>query len=120
MTNQHQGPDPDQREKDAAAAARDAEEERARAQPFSYPYPERRAGVRATRHITREQADADSVPGVPGGYGTTGGGQPAANDAGLGPGRPDTLDPAAYSDTVGAGEAAPGPGAGPGSEADED
>ncbi|WP_052808741.1 hypothetical protein [Streptomyces cyaneogriseus] len=52
------------------------EEERARARPFSYRYPERHANVRATRHITREQADADSVPGVPGGYGTTGGGQP--------------------------------------------
>ncbi|MET9256328.1 hypothetical protein ACGFZL_16275 [Streptomyces sp. NPDC048182] len=53
-----------------------AEDERAAARPFEYPYPERRAGVRATRHISREEADADSVPGVPGGYGTTGGGQP--------------------------------------------
>ncbi|GGL63016.1 hypothetical protein GCM10010129_03350 [Streptomyces fumigatiscleroticus] len=61
---------------DKARAAKAADEERAQARPFSYPYPERRAGVRATRHISREQADADSVPGVPDGYGTTGGGQP--------------------------------------------
>lgn len=53
-----------------------SEEGRAASRPFSYPYPERRAGVRATRHISREEADADSVPGVTGGYGTTGGGQP--------------------------------------------
>ncbi|MEV5727121.1 MULTISPECIES: hypothetical protein [Streptomyces] len=56
---------------------REAEEERAESQPFSYPYGERRSNVRAVRHISREEADADSVPGVPGGYGTSGGGQPS-------------------------------------------
>lgn len=56
---------------------REAEQERAEDQPFSYPYPERRPNVRAVRHITREQADADSIPGVPAGYGTSGGGQPS-------------------------------------------
>jgi hypothetical protein len=66
-----QTPDP----QDKAQAAAQAEEERAKARPFSYPHAERRAGVRATRHISREQADADSVPGVPGGYGSTSGGQ---------------------------------------------
>ncbi|MGW7438753.1 AAA family ATPase [Streptomyces sp. NPDC054849] len=44
---------------------REAEQERAEAQPFSYPYPERRPNVRAVRHITREQADADSHPRRP-------------------------------------------------------
>ncbi|MFI8192617.1 hypothetical protein ACIF8T_28245 [Streptomyces sp. NPDC085946] len=60
---------------DSTSPAERSEEERAAARPFSYPHPERRAGVRATRHISREQADADSVPGVPGGYGSTSGGQ---------------------------------------------
>lgn len=59
------------------ADIREAEKERAEAQPFSYPYPERRPNVRAVRHITREQADADSIPGIPAGYGISGGGQPS-------------------------------------------
>ncbi|MFE0822261.1 hypothetical protein [Streptomyces sp. NPDC058847] len=63
-------------DQDAARAAEREEKERAEARPFDYRYPERNANVRATRHISREEADADSVPGVPGGYGTTGGGQP--------------------------------------------
>ncbi|MGW2638102.1 hypothetical protein [Streptomyces sp. NPDC001348] len=38
--------------------------------------PERRAGVRAARrHISAEQADSDKPPGVPEGYGSTGGGR---------------------------------------------
>ncbi|MFE0455734.1 hypothetical protein ACFW2D_31580 [Streptomyces sp. NPDC058914] len=69
-------------DKDHESDIRKAEEERAASQPFSYPYPERRANVRATRHISREEADADSVPGVPGGYGTTGGGQPSRTGSG--------------------------------------
>ncbi|MGW5370358.1 hypothetical protein ACWER6_23325 [Streptomyces sp. NPDC004009] len=88
-----------------AEEARKAEEERAAAQPFSYPYPERHANVRATRHITREEADADMPAGVVGGYGTTGGGQPGGS-AGINPGREGTLDPSAYADTIGAGEVA--------------
>ncbi|MFI6033244.1 hypothetical protein ACIBBD_03485 [Streptomyces sp. NPDC051315] len=68
---------------------RKAEEERAAAQPFSYPHPERRSNVRATRHISREEADADSVPGVPGGYGTTGGGQPSRTSSGADEADPD-------------------------------
>jgi hypothetical protein len=92
-----------QQAENAAEAARNAEEERAEAEPFSYPHPQRRAGVRATRQVSREQADADSVPGVPGGYGTTGGGQPGGS-AGIGPDREGTLDPAEFSDTIGAGE----------------
>ncbi|WP_282797276.1 hypothetical protein [Streptomyces sp. CC224B] len=92
----------EQRQKDAAAASRRAreEEERAHSQPFDYPGPERRTGVRATRKISREQADADSVPGVPGGYGTTGGGQPGGS-AGINPDSEGTLDPAEYADTIG-------------------
>ncbi|MDN3292764.1 hypothetical protein QWM81_01635 [Streptomyces ficellus] len=96
----------DPEEKDAAAAAQQADEERAKARPFSYPYPERRAGVRATRNVSREQADADSVPGVPGGYGTTGGGQPGGS-AGIGPDREGTIDPAEYADTIGGGDPDP-------------
>ncbi|WP_228979806.1 hypothetical protein [Streptomyces sp. DH12] len=94
------------RQAEAAEAARRAEEERAASQPFSYPYPERRAGVRATRHIDRERADADSVPGVPGGYGTTGGGQPGGSP-GISPDREGTLDPAEYADTIAGGEPDP-------------
>ncbi|MFF8385905.1 hypothetical protein [Streptomyces kanasensis] len=91
---------------EAAEAARKAEEERAASQPFSYPYPERRAGVRATRRIDRERADADSVPGVPGGYGTTGGGQPGGSP-GIAPDREGTIDPAEYADTIAGGEPDP-------------
>ncbi|HZG02712.1 MAG TPA: hypothetical protein VE546_03870 [Streptomyces sp.] len=56
---------------------REAERRRERARPFDYPYEERRANVRARRHISREEADADMPPGLSGSYGTTGGGQPA-------------------------------------------
>ncbi|MFR0355030.1 hypothetical protein [Streptomyces sediminimaris] len=66
-----------------------AEEERAASRPFSYPYPERRSNVRATRHISREEAEADSVPGVPGGYGTSGGGQPGRTSSGADEADPD-------------------------------
>ncbi|MGW0468614.1 hypothetical protein ACWDX6_25675 [Streptomyces sp. NPDC003027] len=76
-------------DKKSEAEIREAEEERAEAQPFSYPYPERRSNVRATRHITREEADADSVPGVPGGYGTSGGGQPSPTSSGADEADPD-------------------------------
>ncbi|PJE97995.1 hypothetical protein CUT44_01740 [Streptomyces carminius] len=55
----------------------EAERRRERSRPFDYPYRERRANVRARRHISREEADADMPPGLSGGYGTTGGGQPA-------------------------------------------
>jgi hypothetical protein len=65
-----------------ASEIRESEEERADARPFSYPYPERRSNVRAVRHVSREEADADSVPGVPGGYGTSGGGQPSRTGSG--------------------------------------
>jgi hypothetical protein len=65
-----------------ASEIRESEEERADARPFSYPYPERRSNVRAVRHMSREEADADSVPGVPGGYGTSGGGQPSRTGSG--------------------------------------
>ena len=68
---------------------RASEEERAAVRPFSYPYPERHSNVRATRHISREKADADSVPGVPGGYGTTGGGQPSRTGSGADEADPD-------------------------------
>lgn len=74
------------------------EEERAASRPFDYPYPERHANVRATRHISREQADADSTPGVPGGYGTTSGGQPGAR-SGVRPGADDGSEEAGYPDT---------------------
>ncbi|WP_223180630.1 hypothetical protein [Streptomyces griseicoloratus] len=90
-------PEPPKDEARTAQAARasKAEEERAGTRPFSYRYPERHANVRATRHITREQADADSVPGVPGGYGTTGGGRstPRAGE--------DTADESGVTDIVG-------------------
>ncbi|MEW2250075.1 hypothetical protein AB0907_22340 [Streptomyces sp. NPDC006975] len=89
-------PDPHE----AAQAAETADEQRAAARPFSYPYDERRAGVRATRHISREQADADSVPGVPGGYGTTGGGQPNSRGADARPARDEPDDEAGVTDVV--------------------
>ncbi|MGW2954601.1 hypothetical protein [Streptomyces eurythermus] len=79
--------DRDRRSEDATAAGRAArrrreeERERAGAEPFDYPYPERRAGVRARRHISEAQAAADTPPGIPGGYGTTGGGQAGATGA---------------------------------------
>ncbi len=100
MTNER---DPD----DAARSAEAADEERAAARPFSYPYPERRANVRATRHISREEADADSVPGVPGGYGSTGGGQPGGS-SGTSPDPEEGLDPSDAADTVAGGEPEPG------------
>jgi hypothetical protein len=62
---------------DRVREIRDAERERREARPFDYPYRERRANVRARRHISREEADADMPPGLSGSYGTTGGGQPA-------------------------------------------
>ncbi|CAL9304167.1 MULTISPECIES: hypothetical protein [unclassified Streptomyces] len=93
-------------EAEAAEAARRAEEERAGSRPFSYPHGERRAGVRATRHVTREEADADSVPGIPGGYGTTGGGQPGGSP-GINPDREGTIDPSEYADTIAGGEPDP-------------
>ncbi|MCQ0023992.1 hypothetical protein M4914_14210 [Streptomyces somaliensis DSM 40738] len=93
-------------EAEAAEAARRAEEERAASRPFDYPHPERRPGVRATRRVTREAADADSVPGVPGGYGTTGGGQPGGSP-GINPDRRGTLDPSEYADTIAGGEPDP-------------
>ncbi|MFC9926229.1 hypothetical protein [Streptomyces sp. NPDC127190] len=72
------------RQGDASAAERAARRQRetdgarASAEPFEYPYPERRPGVRARRRISEAQAAADMPPGIPGGYGTTGGGQPGA------------------------------------------
>ena len=68
---------------------REDEEKRAEAQPFSYPYPQRRSNVRAVRHISRAEADEDSVPGVPGGYGTSGGGQPSRTGSGADEADPD-------------------------------
>ncbi|WP_256107266.1 hypothetical protein [Streptomyces sp. ODS05-4] len=111
MTDKDNARNPDRgQERDEARenadAALAADEERAEARPFEYPYPERRAGVRATRRISREQADADSVPGVPGGYGTTGGGQPGGS-AGINPDREGTMDPSEYADTIGGGEPDP-------------
>jgi hypothetical protein len=71
MTKNQGNPHSERQVEQAAQEAREAEEERAESQPFSYPYPERHANVRAVRHITREEADADVTPGVPGGYGST-------------------------------------------------
>jgi hypothetical protein len=107
MTKNQKDPHSEGQAAQAAQEARKAEEERAESQPFSYPYPERRANVRATRHITREEADADLTPGVPGGYGSTGGGQPGGS-AGISPDREGTLDPSEYADTIGAGEVGTG------------
>ncbi|WP_369192899.1 hypothetical protein [Streptomyces djakartensis] len=84
---------------DRPSEVEQAEEERAAARPFSYPYPERRAGVRATRHTSREEADADSVPGVPGGYGTTGGGQAGGRGTPQ-PGGEDTAEESGVNDIV--------------------
>ncbi|WP_067474465.1 hypothetical protein [Actinomadura hibisca] len=54
----------------------------------------RRPGVRATRHISREEADADTA-GMIGGTGTTGGGQPAGGFGRTeGQPVPDNIDPA--------------------------
>ncbi|MBQ0826331.1 hypothetical protein [Streptomyces tagetis] len=75
------------------------ERERAESRPFTYRYPERRANVRATRRVSRARADADRVPGVPGGYGSTGGGQPGGGStprAGE-----DTADESGVTDIVG-------------------
>ncbi|MCI0385659.1 hypothetical protein [Streptomyces sp. CNQ085] len=62
---------------DRVREIREAERERGETRPFDYPYDERRANVRARRHISREEVDADMPPGLSGSYGTTGGGQPA-------------------------------------------
>ncbi|AKJ15202.1 hypothetical protein ABB07_35625 [Streptomyces incarnatus] len=62
----------------AARRQRERDRERASVEPFDYPYPERRAGVRARRHVSGAEAAADMPPGIPGGYGTTGGGQSGA------------------------------------------
>ncbi|MEU3845304.1 hypothetical protein AB0E88_35405 [Streptomyces sp. NPDC028635] len=94
--NDRKTPDP----REAAQAAETADEQRAASRPFSYPHDERRAGVRATRHISREQADAESVPGVPGGYGTTGGGQPNTRGADARPGRDEADEEAGVTDVV--------------------
>ncbi|MFG2352169.1 hypothetical protein [Streptomyces sp. NPDC048521] len=48
--------------------------EPAPAQPFAYPYPERRAEVR--RRVSEAAAVADTPPGIPGGFGTTGSAHP--------------------------------------------
>ncbi|MGV9255178.1 hypothetical protein [Streptomyces sp. NPDC003697] len=90
---------------DASGGTERTEEERASSRPFSYPYEERHANVRATRHISREQADAEATPGVPGGYGTTSGGQPGAR-SGVRPGGDDGSEEAGYADTIAGG--APG------------
>ncbi|MFF9087606.1 hypothetical protein ACF1BE_14515 [Streptomyces sp. NPDC014991] len=71
----------------AARRQLEADRERASSEPFDYPYPERRAGVRARRHISEAAAAADTPPGIPGGYGTTGGGQPGATGAAHPPAR---------------------------------
>ncbi|MGK5532762.1 hypothetical protein [Streptomyces sp. URMC 129] len=65
----------------AVEERRETDRERGASRPFDYPYGERRAGVRARRHISRERADSDTQPGIPGGYGATGGGQPAGGPA---------------------------------------
>ncbi|WP_059007685.1 hypothetical protein [Streptomyces specialis] len=57
----------------AVEERRETDRERGASRPFDYPYGERRAGVRARRHISREQADGDIPPGIAGGYGATGG-----------------------------------------------
>jgi hypothetical protein len=90
-----EGNDPERN--DRTREVESAEEERAAARPFSYPHPERRAGVRATRHISRDQADADGVPGVPGGYGTTSGGQAGGRSAPR-PGGEDTAEESGVTD----------------------
>ncbi len=84
---------------DRGSRPESTEEERAAARPFSYPHPERRAGVRATRHISRDEADADSIPGVPGGYGTTGGGQAGGRSTPR-PGGEDTAEESGVTDVV--------------------
>ncbi|GGY11238.1 hypothetical protein [Streptomyces minutiscleroticus] len=76
------GDDAAEKAERAAQERRDAERERAESRPFDYPYPERRANVRARRHISKEEADADMPPGVGGSYGTTGGGQPGGTGVG--------------------------------------
>ncbi|WP_073949897.1 hypothetical protein [Streptomyces kebangsaanensis] len=62
--------------------------------------------MRATRHISREQADADSAPGAPGGHGTTSGGRPGAR-TGVRPGG-DGGEEAGYEDTIAGGGSRPG------------
>ncbi|HEX5565501.1 MAG TPA: hypothetical protein VFY14_00925 [Streptomyces sp.] len=85
-------------EDDTVRELREAERRRGRSRPFDYPYEERRAGVRARRHISREEAGADMPPGLSGGYGTTGGGQPSGPGH-VRPGRTVTgEDPAGVAD----------------------
>ncbi|MFE5186388.1 hypothetical protein [Streptomyces sp. NPDC056628] len=101
MTRNHENDDSGR----AARKALAEEEERARSQPFGhpYPYPERRVNVRATRRISREEADADLTPDVPGGHGSTGGGRPGGSP-GLTPDRDGTLDPSERANTTDAGD----------------
>ncbi|MFB0614456.1 hypothetical protein [Streptomyces sp. AGS-58] len=97
--------DRDRQDDNATAAERaarrqlEADRQPASAEPFDHPYPERRAGVRARRHISEAAAAADTPPGIPGGYGTTGGGQSGASGAAHPPSRsrqdPATVTPAA-------------------------
>ncbi|MFI9250889.1 hypothetical protein [Streptomyces sp. NPDC053069] len=84
----------------AAHRRRETERERASAEPFDHPYPERRAGIRARRHVSEAHAVADAPPGIPGGYGTTGGGQAGATGSAHPPVQRDT--------TSGTGSAEPG------------
>ncbi|POX43354.1 hypothetical protein C3488_36085 [Streptomyces sp. Ru72] len=104
MNDKHRNHGSDERRtaEQAAREQREAEEQRAASRPFEYPYPERRAGVRARRNVREEDADADMAPGVPGGYGTTGGGRPGGTGAARPPrpsrqqrgeGEGDTLEP---------------------------
>ncbi|WP_326600367.1 hypothetical protein [Streptomyces sp. NBC_01803] len=66
----------------AVEEQRETDRERRVSRPFDYPYAERRAGVRARRHISRDRADADIPPGITGGYGATGGEQSAGGPTG--------------------------------------
>ncbi|MEU3859963.1 hypothetical protein AB0F03_21765 [Streptomyces sp. NPDC028722] len=101
--------DRDRQDEKATAAERaarrqlEADRERASAEPFDYPYPERRAGVRARRHISEAAAAADTPPGIPGGYGTTSGGRPGATGAAHPPVRsrqdPGAAEPAVEPDS---------------------
>ncbi|MBT2411264.1 hypothetical protein J7I94_11915 [Streptomyces sp. ISL-12] len=103
MTDQRRTPEPEHRDE---AVSAESEKRRAASRPFSRPAPERRPHVRATRHISREEADADRVPGVPGGYGTTGGGQPGGGRSTPRP-HADTADESGVTDIVGGREPHP-------------
>jgi hypothetical protein len=98
--NQHKRDEEPDRRRDDAQEAVDADEERGRSRPFDYPHEERKAGVRATRRISREEADADITPGVPGGQGSTGGGQPGGTGVGVPPGG-ERINPDEAAETVG-------------------